>query len=78
MATYMPIRRGPGRGPLAIRMDCLSNRQAQKNHSQSLDRLKERHGISPKEALALYRRVPWQEVDCTEEEALLELLDKRA
>lgn len=54
--TYMPLL-GCG---LAIRMDILNEAQAQKNHGQSLQRLAERGGLSPDEALAIVQRRAWK------------------
>jgi hypothetical protein len=34
-------------------------KQAQKNHYQSLDRLRERHGLAPSEMLAILEDRPW-------------------
>ena len=52
MSLYMPII-GTG---LALRMDKLNERQAQINHSQTLERLADRGGLSPSEALAVMER----------------------
>jgi hypothetical protein len=41
---------------LAIRGTALDNRQALKNHGQSLWKLAERGGVSPAEALAIAER----------------------
>lgn len=41
---------------LAVRMDFLHEDQAQKNHGQSLERLAQRGGLSPTEALAIAER----------------------
>lgn len=53
---WMPLM-GTG---LAIRMDLLDERQAQCNHGQTLDRLAERGGLSPCEALAIAERREWK------------------
>lgn len=54
---WMPLL-GPGRG-MAVRMDLLDARQAQVNHGQTLERLAERGGLSPCEAVALAERRRW-------------------
>ena len=48
---YMPIMKTP----LRVRMDCLSEEQAQRNHSQSLETLARRGGLSICEVAALVR-----------------------
>jgi hypothetical protein len=60
---YMPLMRTG----LAIRMDLLDEKQAQRNHGQTLCRLRERGGLSPCEALAIAERREWKRmpfVDC--------------
>jgi len=52
---WMPLM-GTG---LAVRMDLLNEHWAQKNHSQSLERLAERGGLSCEEALAIAERRQW-------------------
>jgi len=42
-----------------IEVRCLNEEQAQRNHSQSLERLAERGGVSAGEALALMTEEPW-------------------
>jgi len=54
--TYMPLMHTG----LAIRMDLLNERQAQINHGQTLQRLAERGGLSPCEALAIAERREWR------------------
>jgi len=46
-------------------------RQAQLNHSQTLRRLEERHGLSPCEALAVIEDRPWARMDPVEAEKKL-------
>lgn len=45
---------------LAIRMDLLHENQAMTNYGQTLQRLAERGGISPSEALAIAEKRVWQ------------------
>lgn len=54
--VYMPLM-GTG---LAIRMTLLNEQHAQRNHGQSLQRLAERGGLSPDEALAIVERRAWK------------------
>jgi hypothetical protein len=53
---YMPLMRTG----LAIRMDLLNEQQAQRNHGQTLTRLKERGGLSPCEVLAIAEHRVWK------------------
>lgn len=55
--TWMPLL-GAGRG-MAVRMDLLNEQQAQRNHGQTLERLAERGGLSPCEAVAIAERRRW-------------------
>ena len=57
--------------PFAVRMDALSEAQAQKNHNQSLARLKERQGLGIDEALALVEKRAWTRVEAKEAFAAL-------
>lgn len=53
-------------------MAMLDNNQAQKNHGQTLDRLAERGGLAPSEALAIMDGVHWGAYRaCDENDALL-------
>ena len=52
----MPIQDSP----LAVDIRNLSDRQAHRNHNQSLQRLAERGGLSLREALALMNEKKWQ------------------
>lgn len=53
-------------------MALLDNNQAKKNHGQTLDRLAERGGICPVEALAIMDKVHWAEyATCEENDRLL-------
>ncbi|KKL76346.1 hypothetical protein LCGC14_2045840 [marine sediment metagenome] len=45
--------------PDFIPMICLDANQAIKNHDQTLDRLRQRGGVSPSEALALIQHRAW-------------------
>lgn len=45
---------------LAVKFDVLNEKQAQINHGQSLDRLAERGGLSPCEALAVVEKRAWK------------------
>ena len=51
------------RGKLSISWSLIAphEAQAQKNHSQSLERLAERGGLSPAEAVCVLRDEPWRE-----------------
>jgi hypothetical protein len=60
--NYMPILHTS----LAIRMSALSNEQAVKNHSQTLNRLAERGGVSPDEAVALMEERRWESMSRAE------------
>lgn len=51
------------RCPKFIRWEALDEGQAFLNHAQSLDRLAERGGLSPCEALALIERRSWRVMD---------------
>jgi len=59
---YMPILGTP----FAVRMDLLSEEQAQANHWQSLSRLRERGGLSMCEAAAIAERRRWREQKVSE------------
>jgi len=52
---WMPIQDTP----LAVDMRNLSDRQAHRNHDQSLKRLADRGGLSLQEALALMNEKKW-------------------
>ena len=53
-------------------MAMLNEKQAQKNHGQSLERLAERGGICPSEALAIMDGLHWGAVRvCDENDRLL-------
>jgi hypothetical protein len=68
---WMPIQGTP----LAVDMRNLSDRQAHRNHEQSLERLAERGGLSLQEALALMNEKKWTAYrETTDEAALLMLL----
>ena len=45
---------------LAIRRSLLDERTAKRNHMQSLDRLAERGGLSPDEAIAVVNKSEWK------------------
>jgi hypothetical protein len=67
---WMPIQGTP----LAVDMRNLSDRQAHRNHDQSLKRLAERGGLSLQEALALMNEKKWTAYrETTAETALLML-----
>ena len=56
----------------------LSEDQAEQNHSQSLERLAERGGLDPREALALMTKSDWTQYrDLSEVEALMRILSLR-
>jgi len=58
--------------PLAVDMRNLSDRQAHRNHNQSLERLAKRGGLSPQEALALMNEREWTAYrETTDQEAVL-------
>lgn len=57
--SFMPIRDTP----LGIKMACLDENQAQKNHYSSLDSLRERGGVSPSEAWALLVKQEFHPMD---------------
>lgn len=57
---------------LAVQRAHLDEQQAQRNHGQSLDRLAERGGLSPSEALAVINHQRWQHMSL--KEALTELV----
>lgn len=62
----MPIiaRHGEGDGfPNTIAIPTDRDDQAVINHSQSLQRLKQRGGLAPSEAVAIMRRQRWQKLD---------------
>lgn len=63
--AYMPLMRTN----MAIRMRALNEDQARSNHNQTLARLAERGGLSPKEALAIIERREWRS-GSSEKEAL--------
>lgn len=48
---------------LGIPMELLDERRARINHRQSLDRLKERGGLSLSEAVAIAESKPWRHID---------------
>lgn len=56
-------REYPG-APRYIRWSALSEEQAQRNHSQSLDRLAQRGGLSPEEIVfnVERRRLDWRQM----------------
>lgn len=56
----MPVN---GVGTIPWAMIAPHERQAQANHSQTLDRLRERGGLSPCEALAILENRPWKKMD---------------
>jgi len=60
--------------PLAVDMRNLSDRQAHRNHEQSLERLAERGGLSLQEALALMKEKKWAAYRETTDEAALLML----
>lgn len=47
---------------------------AHKNHSQSLETLAYRGGLSPKEMMAIIREVPFRSLDMTDQEAIPHLI----
>lgn len=65
--AYMPIIGTP----FAVRLDVLNERQALRNHSQSLEQLKERGGLSWCEAAAVAGSRPWRSM--TDTDAIEEL-----
>lgn len=59
---YMPIHPDDARKfdcPTQFPMHLLDEGQAQRNHSQTLNRLKERGGLSVREILAIVGKKPW-------------------
>lgn len=56
---WMPLMRTG----LAVRMELLNDQQAKCNHSQGLDMLAGRGGLSPCEALAIADRRAWHRMD---------------
>ena len=52
-------------------MSMLSNKQAMKNHGQTLERLAERGGICPSEALSIMDGLHWGAVRVCDENDLL-------
>ena len=52
--------------PLEIPMDFLNEEWAQKNHSQSLERLAERGGLDPTEVIANIEHRSWKKMDIAE------------
>lgn len=69
--TYMPIQDTP----FAVKMKVLNAKQAQKNHSQSLDRLAERGGLSAAETLALVKEDSFEPyLGISEEDALRHIM----
>ena len=63
MTRRFPIQGGP-----AIPWDALAphERQAERNHDQSLETLARRGGLSPCEAVAILEDRPWTAMDATE------------
>lgn len=71
---WMPLM-GTG---LAIRFDVLNEAQAQRNHGQSLKRLRERGGLGPDEALAIAEKQKWRSRDIEGSITALSALAKAA
>jgi hypothetical protein len=78
--TEMPIilskedKKASPNSPRFIPMFLLNEEQAQTNHMQTLQRLAERGGISPDEAIAIMDRRKWKPIPT---KAALEMLDRR-
>ncbi len=49
-----------------VHFDVLDERQAQRNHGQTLARLRERGGLGPSEALAIAERRSWRQTNIPE------------
>lgn len=58
MTQYMPLEHGP----LAIDFSALDEATAQRNHGQTLTKLKERGGVSYSEAVALVKRARYENI----------------
>ena len=69
-SRWMPIQGTP----LAVDMRNLSDRQAHRNHEQSLARIAERGGLNLQEALALMNEKKWTTYRETTDEAALLML----
>lgn len=70
MRDQMPIMSSKYLNSMPMAM--LSEKQAQKNHGQSLDRLAERGGLSPSEALSIIDGLSWGAVKvCDQNDRLL-------
>ena len=69
MRTEMPImidwlvRRKHPDWPKSIPMSLLNEEWSDRNHSQTLNRLAERGGLAPCEALAIMDKRRWQQMD---------------
>lgn len=64
----MPIMRTGKSIPFSV----LNEEWAKRNHYQSLDRLAERGGLGPTEALAIIEKRPWHKMD--DDKALTEVM----
>jgi hypothetical protein len=62
-SPLMPLQSSGSFGPnapLCVRMEFLCADQAMRNHGQTLERLAERGGLNPSEAVALNLRAPYR------------------
>ena len=73
MSSYKPSDRHIN-CPTSIPWDLLNEEQAKKNHDQTLERLAERGGLAPSEALAIIERRTWKSMDYSEASAKLKEL----
>lgn len=71
-SQWMPLM-GTG---LAVRMDLLDAAQADRNHGQTLQRLAERGGLVPSEAMAIIERRRWRDVKTPDAMAYLAATSK--
>lgn len=69
--AVMPIMSSPFMSEIPFAMIAPHEKQAQRNHWQSLDRLAERGGLSACEALAILEDRPWARGVSKEDDARL-------
>ncbi len=73
-----PVLRGGGDLPKFVKWRKLSEFWAQKNHSQSLERLAERGGLSPIEIVGNVEGIDWIDLSSVSEERARDLVKKIA
>lgn len=73
-----PVLRAPPGCASFIKWSALDDRQARVNHSQTLERLAERGGLSPVEIFGNINRIKWRDLGGVDKAAAVELVNRLA